>query len=41
MAEKRDYEKPKIIHTEKLEGRASVCTGKADEATCPGGPVQS
>ena len=41
MAQKKDYEKPSIIHTEKLEGRAAVCSGKGDEASCPGGPIQS
>jgi hypothetical protein len=30
---KKNYEKPAVIHTEKLEARAVVC-GKADDATC-------
>jgi hypothetical protein len=30
---KKPYERPSVIHTEKLEARAVVC-GKADEAGC-------
>jgi hypothetical protein len=38
---KKTYERPAIIHTEKLEARATMC-GKADTATCQGvGPIQS
>ena len=38
---KKQYEAPKIIHTEKLEGRAITC-GKSDDATCAyGGGIQS
>jgi hypothetical protein len=37
---KKTYERPMIVHTEKLEARAVSCT-KSDDATCGGGPVQS
>lgn len=39
---KKSYERPAIIHTEKLEARAAVCM-KADEscANMGGGPIQS
>ena len=36
---KKTYERPAIVHTEKLEARAVVCT-KADN-TCGAGPIQS
>jgi len=36
---KKTYERPAILHTEKLETRAVVCT-KAD-ASCSSGPIQS
>ena len=36
---KKSYEKPAVIHTEKLEARAVVCD-KADES-CGGAPLQS
>lgn len=38
---KKPYEKPAIIHSEKVEARAVQCA-KADDATCgPNGPVTS
>jgi hypothetical protein len=37
---KKSYERPAVLHTEKLEARAVVCM-KADDNTCGGGPVQS
>ena len=37
---KKTYEKPAIVHTEKLEARAINCA-KADDAGCGGGPIQS
>jgi hypothetical protein len=38
---KKTYERPAIIHTEKLEARAVAC-GKADDAACSAlGPIQS
>ena len=37
---KKQYERPAIIHTEKLEARAVACA-KADDTTCPGGPISS
>ena len=37
---RKAYERPAIVHTEKLEARASTCS-KVDNNTCPGGPVQS
>ena len=36
---KKPYETPKVLHTEKLEARAVVCT-KADQS-CEGGTIQS
>ena len=36
---KKKYERPEIVHTEKLEARAVVCT-RADES-CGAGPIQS
>jgi hypothetical protein len=37
---KKTYEKPMIVHTEKLEARAVVCS-KADDTGCAAGPIQS
>ncbi len=37
---KKTYERPAIVHTEKLEARATTCN-KADGATCAPGPIQS
>ena len=37
---KLPYEKPAIIHTAEISGRATVCA-KADNASCPGGPITS
>jgi hypothetical protein len=37
---KKTYERPAIIHTEKLEARAVVC-GKADNTCQDTGTVQS
>lgn len=37
---KKTYERPTIVHTEKLEARAVVCS-KADATNCPGGPISS
>lgn len=37
---KKSYEKPAVIHTEKLEARAVVCD-KSDPGTCGGGVLQS
>ena len=37
---KKNYERPAIIHTEKLEARAVTCA-KADDGGCAGGPLQS
>ena len=39
-AMKKTYERPAIVHTEKLEARAVACI-KADDATCGAGPIQS
>lgn len=36
---KKTYERPAIIHTEKLEARATTCN-KADNSCAPG-PIQS
>jgi hypothetical protein len=37
---KKPYEKPAIIHTEKLEARAVTCA-KNDVASCNAGPITS
>ena len=37
---KKVYEKPMVVHTEKIEARAVSCL-KADETTCAAGPLQS
>ena len=37
---KKTYERPAIVHTEKLEARATTCV-KADSASCAQGPIQS
>jgi len=37
---KKTYERPAIIHTEKLEARAVMCM-KADDACQASGPIQS
>ena len=36
---KKTYERPAIVHTEKLEARATTCN-KADNSCSPG-PIQS
>ena len=37
---KKTYERPAIVHTEKLEARAVACT-KSDDTACAAGPIQS
>jgi len=37
---KKNYERPEILHTEKLEARAVACS-KADDTACANGPIQS
>ena len=37
---KKSYERPAIIHTEKLEARAVLCS-KADDSCVSSGPIQS
>jgi hypothetical protein len=37
---KKTYERPAIVHTEKLEARAVTCV-KADNSACAAGPIQS
>jgi hypothetical protein len=37
---KKTYERPAIIHTEKLEARAVQCA-KSTDAQCGAGPIQS
>ena len=37
---KKQYISPRIVHTEKLEARASVCA-RSDEASCGAGPIES
>lgn len=41
---KKAYEKPAIVHTEKVEARAVACGGppaKANSIDCPSGPISS
>lgn len=37
---KKPYEKPAIIHSEKIEARAASCV-KADSNACGAGPITS
>ena len=37
---KKTYERPVIVHTEKLEARAVACA-KSTDAQCQAGPIQS
>jgi hypothetical protein len=37
---KKPYERPTILHTEKLEARAVVCA-KQNDTVCGMGPIQS
>lgn len=37
---KKSYERPAIIHTEKLEARAVLCS-KSTDACANSGPIQS
>lgn len=37
---KKSYERPAIVHTEKLEARAVVCN-KGDDTACGGQIIQS
>jgi hypothetical protein len=38
---KKRYEKPAIIHTERIEARANVCAKADDVCRINGGPVTS
>lgn len=38
--EKKQYEPPRIVMTETLQGRTVACAC-GDETTCPGGPIAS
>jgi hypothetical protein len=38
---KKTYEKPAIIHTEKIEARAVTCAKSNDACTTLGGPLSS
>jgi len=37
---KKPYEKPAIIHSEKIEARATQCV-KSDSTACGAGPITS
>ena len=37
---KKSYERPAVLHTEKLEARAVNCS-KSDDTACGAGPIQS
>ncbi len=37
---KKAYEPPRVVQTEKLQGRAVACAC-GNDAQCPGGPIQS
>jgi hypothetical protein len=38
---KKSYEKPAIIHTEKIEARAAACSKADDTCRASGGPITS
>ncbi len=38
--EKRPYEKPVIVYSDKIYGRAIRCA-RQDDIACPGGPITS
>ena len=38
---KKNYERPAIVHTEKLEARAVNCAKSDDSCVNAGGPIQS
>lgn len=38
---KKTYEKPAIIHSEKIEARATACNKSTDACVSAGGPVTS
>lgn len=38
---KKTYEKPAIIHSEKIEARATACAKSNDACVANGGPVTS
>ena len=38
---KKTYEKPAIIHSEKIEGRATACNKANPDACAAGGAIQS
>jgi hypothetical protein len=38
---KKIYERPAILHTEKLEARAVQCNKSDDSCATGGGPIQS
>ena len=40
QTDRKEYFPPRIVHTEKIEGRAVACA-LADDATCAAGPIQS
>ena len=37
---KKTYEKPAVVHTEKIEARAVACA-KANSTACEAGPITS
>jgi len=37
---KKTYEKPAVVHTEKIEARAVACA-KSNSSTCEAGPITS
>ena len=40
QSSRTEYFPPRIVHTEKIEGRAVACS-MANDATCGAGPIQS
>ncbi len=40
MSKKKPYEKPAVVHSEKITARAVACD-KADDASCSGGVISS
>jgi hypothetical protein len=39
-SKRKEYFPPRIVHTEKIEARAVVCS-MSNDATCGAGPIQS
>ena len=38
---KKTYEKPAVVHSEKIEARAATCSKNTDQCRTNGGPLTS